>query len=57
MINVTNRILNIPFNQRTIAIDGDNKTDVEQFRIDGLDYADYDFVIDTKIGNTQSKPI
>lgn len=57
MIKVLNKVLNIPFNERVIAIDGDNQTDVVQFRIDGLDYADYDFILDTKIGNNPVNPI
>ena len=57
MITVLNKALNIPFSERLIAIDGDNQTDVEQFRIEGLDYSDYDFILDTKIGSNPVNPI
>lgn len=57
MIKISGRSLNIPFSERTIAVDGDNQTTQKQFRIDGLTYADWDFVLDTRMGNHPVNPI
>lgn len=57
MIKIIGRCLNIPYGERTIAVDGDNATSKVEFRLDGLDYADWDFVLDTKIGSNPANPI
>jgi len=57
MITILNRRLNIPYAERLIAMDGDNLTNSKQFRIDGLECADWDFILDTKIGTNLVNPI
>lgn len=57
MIIICNRRLNISYDKRVIAMDGDNATNRVDFRLDGLDYADWDFVLDTRMGSNPVNPI